>query len=69
MRLKKKITSLNGKLSQHEGITEELYEETKAELLKSKKMEKVKNEDLAIAEKEFEENKIVFEDKISKIYK
>lgn len=62
---KEKITSLNGKLSQHEGITEELYEETKAELLKSKKMEKVKNEDLAIAEKEFEENKIVFEDQKS----
>ena len=62
---KEKITSLNGKLSQHEGITEELYEKTKAELLKSKKMEKVKNEDLAIAEKEFEENKIVFEDQKS----
>ena len=52
---KEKITSLNGKLSQHEGITEELYEETIEELLQSKKMEKLKNEDLAIAEKEFEE--------------
>lgn len=62
---KEKITSLNGKLSQHEGITEELYDETREELLQSKKMEKVKNEDLAIAEKEFEENKIVFEDQKS----
>lgn len=62
---KEKITSLNGKLSQHEGITEELYEETIEELLQSKKMEKLKNEDLAIAEKEFEENKIIFEDQKS----
>lgn len=62
---KEKMTSLNGKLSQHEGITEELYDETREELLQSKKMEKVKNEDLAIAEKEFEENKIVFEDQKS----
>lgn len=62
---KEKITSLNGKLSQHEGITEELYEETREKLLQSKKMEKVKNEDLEIAEKEFEENKIVFEDQKS----
>lgn len=62
---KEKMTGLNGKLSQHEGITEELYDETREELLQSKKMEKVKNEDLAIAEKEFEENKIVFEDQKS----
>lgn len=62
---KENLTSLNGKLSQHEGITEELYEEIKEELLETKKLEKVKIEDLSKAEKEFEENKVVFEDQKS----
>ena len=58
---KEKITSLNGKLSQHEGMTEKLYEDTREELLKAKKLEKTKNEDLLRAEKEYEENKVIFE--------
>lgn len=62
---KEDLTSLNGKLSQHEGITEELYEEIKEELLQAKNLEKIKNEDLLKAEKEFEENKIIFEDQKS----
>ncbi len=62
---KEKITSLNGKLSQHEGMTEELYEEAREELLQAKKLEKTKNEDLLKAEKEFEENKVIFEDQKS----
>lgn len=62
---KEKITSLYGKLSQHEGMTEELYEEKREELLSAKKLEKTKNEDLVRAEKEFEENKVVFEDQKS----
>ena len=62
---KEKITSLNGKLSQHEGMTEELYEDTREELLKAKKLEKTKNEDLLRAEKEYEENKVIFEDQKS----
>ena len=59
---KEKITNLNGKLSQHEGMTEDLYEEKKLELLESKKLEKDKTKDLAKYEKEYEENKIIFED-------
>lgn len=62
---KENITSLNGKLSQHDGITEELYEEIREDLLKAKKLEKVKNEELVKLEKEFEENKVVFEDQKS----
>ena len=62
---KEKITSLNGKLSQHNGITEELYEQTMQELLQSKKEEKSKSQDLEIYQKKFEENKIVFEDQKS----
>ena len=62
---KENITSLNGKLSQHEGVTEELYEEIKEELSESKNLEKVKIEELSRAEKEFEENKVVFEDQKS----
>lgn len=62
---KEKITSLNGKLSQHEGMTEGLYEEAREELLQAKKLEKTKNEDLLKAEKEFEENKVIFEDQKS----
>ena len=41
---KEHITSLNGKLSQHEGMTEDLYEEKKLELIEAKKLEKQKNE-------------------------
>ena len=48
---KEKITNLNGKLSQHEGMTEDLYEEKKLELLESKKLEKDKTKDLAKYEK------------------
>ena len=59
---KEKITSLHGKLSQHEGMTEDLYEQKREELLQAKKREKIKNEDLAKFEKEYEENKIIFED-------
>lgn len=62
---KEKITNLNGKLSQHDGITEELYEKTTQELLEAKKLEKEKIEDLTKSEKELEENKIVFEDQNS----
>lgn len=62
---KENLTSLNGKLSQHEGVTEELYEEIKEELSESKNLEKVKIEELSKAEKEFEENKVVFEDQKS----
>lgn len=58
---KEKITDLNGKLSQHDGMTEELYDETKEELLAAKELEKTKNEDLAKFEKEFEESKVIFE--------
>lgn len=58
---KEKITSLNGKLSQHDGITQELYEETREELLETKKLEKEKNEELEKAEKELEEKKLVLE--------
>lgn len=64
-RAKEDLTSLNGKLSQHEGITEELYEEIREELLQAKNLENTKNEDLSKAEKEFEENKIIFEDQKS----
>ena len=59
---KEHITSLNGKLSQHEGMTEDLYEEKKLELIEAKKLEKQKNEDLHKSEKEYEENKVIFED-------
>ena len=62
---KEKITSLNGKLSQHEGITEEVYETIKEELLQAKKLEEIKNEDLTKSENEFEENKVIFEDQKS----
>lgn len=62
---KEKITSLNGKLSQHEGMTEELYEETKEKLLETKMLEKAKNEELLKVEKKLEENKIILENQIS----
>lgn len=62
---KENITSLNGKLSQHEGVTEDIYEQIKQELLESKNLEKVKIEELSKCEKEFEENKIIFEDQKS----
>ena len=59
---KEKITSLNGKLSQHEGVTEDLYEEKKIQLQEAKNLEKLKDEELNKSEKEFEENKVIFED-------
>ena len=62
---KENITSLNGKLSQHDGITEELSEEIREDLLQAKNLEKVKNEELVKLEKKFEENKVVFEDQNS----
>lgn len=62
---KENLTTLNGKLSQHEGMTEELYEKIREELIQAKNLEKIKNEDLSKAEKEFEENKVIFEDQNS----
>lgn len=62
---KENLTSLNGKLSQHEGMTEELYEKIREELIQAKNLEKIRNEDLSKAEKELEENKVIFEDQNS----
>lgn len=62
---KENLTTLNGKLSQHEGMTEELYEKIREELIQAKNLEKIRNEDLSKAEKELEENKMIFEDQNS----
>lgn len=62
---KENLTTLNGKLSQHEGMTEELYEKIREELIQAKNLEKIRNEDLSKAEKELEENKVIFEDQNS----
>ena len=58
---KSNLTSLQGKLSQHNGISEELLEESKQKLIDSKSLEIEKKSELIKEEKELEISKEVFE--------
>ncbi|MEG1409632.1 MAG: AAA family ATPase [Terrisporobacter sp.] len=62
---KDSITALEGKLSQHDGMTEELLEENKKKLSEAKTLEIDKKDELVKEEKELEVSKEIYENQKS----
>ncbi|WP_227826747.1 AAA family ATPase [Clostridioides sp. ZZV15-6383] len=58
------LKDLKSKLSQYDGITEEVYNNINQELIELKKLEKEKNNALDLAQKSYEESKAVYEEQL-----
>lgn len=55
---------MKSKLSQYDGITEEVYNKINQELIELKNLEKDKNNALDLAQKSYEESKTVYEEQL-----
>ncbi len=55
---------MKSKLSQYDGITEEVYNNINQELIELKNLEKDKNNALDLAQKSYEESKTVYEEQL-----
>ncbi len=58
------LKDLKSKLSQYDGITEEVYNNINQELIELKNLEKDKNNALDLAQKSYEESKTVYEEQL-----
>lgn len=58
------LKDLKSKLSQYDGITDEVYNNINQELVELKKLEKEKNNALDLAQKSYEESKAVYEEQL-----
>ncbi|MCC0644503.1 MULTISPECIES: AAA family ATPase [unclassified Clostridioides] len=59
-----KLKDLKSKLSQYDGITEEVYNDINQELMELKKLEKEKNKTLDLVQKSYEESKVIYEEQL-----